>query len=263
MYHDPMDYGKARGMKLLERYLPDAVPFSDLRVIENYDEWKEVKDSYGSFIFQRVDLPIGNTKYPISNTNGYSHDVSRVLNEAKMQNPDSVLLVMKTKKPTCVRYLYDGGLNVLFVPDDLIIIELVGRGFDGHELTRDLAVHERYFVSWSDIPLVDGTVRSLAKTSFKKYYVSPHQYARQHWERINFLVNECKYEMTEVNRNIPVEPERLHDALIESLFNDVILPIFKRKADLLRNDFTQFCIQGNFVNGKAQPWEMTVDKRWL
>ena len=165
--HDPMKYGKARGMKLLEQYLPDVVPFSDLKIVASYDEWREVRSGYGNFVFQRVDLPIGETASPVSNTNGFSADISRVLNEAKLQNPNSVLLVMNTKQPTCCRYLYDGGFNVLFKLNDLIIIELVGAGFDGHELTRGLAVHERYIINWNDVPFI-GDTKSLIKTSVAK-----------------------------------------------------------------------------------------------
>lgn len=261
--HDPMKYGKARGMKLLEQYLPDVVPFSDLRIVASYDEWKEVRSRYGNFVFQRVDLPIGDAASPVSNTNGFSADVSRVLNEAKLQNPNSVLLVMNTKQPTYCRYLYDGGFNVLFKPNDLIIIELVGAGFDGHELTRGLAVHERYIVNWYDAPFVDDTSRGLAKTSVTRYYVSPYQYTRQRMERVNFLVKDCQYKTTEVERYIPMQSERLHDTLIKSLFDGIILPILEQKETLLRNDLTQFCIQGNFVNNKVQPWEMVTDKRWI
>ena len=260
---DPMQYKKARGMKLLEKYLPQSAPFSNLRIIASYDDWNEVKGEYGSFACQRIDLPVGNSNGIVSNTNGSTSDIHRVLYEAKAQDPEAVLIVMNTKQPTCCRYLYNGSFNVFFKVGDFVIIELNGKGFDAHELNKGLAVHERYIITWKDMSLVDGTSKSLARASIDKYYVSPCQYARQRIQRVNFLVQDCRYRLNDVEENVPAQATRLDDALIENLYDNIVMPILNQKERLISDSYREFCIQGNFVYGKVQPWEMVTYKRWI
>ena len=38
---DPMKYGKAKGIVLLQKYLPKVTPFKDIDIINTLDEWEQ------------------------------------------------------------------------------------------------------------------------------------------------------------------------------------------------------------------------------
>ena len=79
-----------------------------------------------------------------------------------MQGPNGVVLCMKAKEKGVHRYENDGAFNILFNMGQSIIIELVGKGFDGHELTQGLALHEYYIIPWEKV-LFMGNRKDLEK----------------------------------------------------------------------------------------------------
>ena len=258
---DPMKYGKARGASLLKKYLPRVTPFSELDLISTPDEWNAVKGKYGGFAFQRVDWPL-EAKKPKTfyGTSGRPEDIPDLLARAQADSPDAAILLLLTKDgKKRYRYEYDGGFNVLFALGREIVIELVGKGFDGHELTYGLAVHESYTIPWDLIPWVTSKNKLPNNVVWAQTW-----YPAQRKERIRYLVEDCGYNAELVEKSVPTELRSLDDSLFCDLLDNIVMEFYpySKEAALRRDGLELFCVQGNFVDGKIQPWEIFDPRRW-
>ncbi len=94
-------YGKAKGIFLLNKYLPDLYPYSKIQIISSIEEWNKIKNKLPERVTTRTDTKIGDYRnVRISGTSGKKEDIPLELEEVKKQNPDGVLLLLNTKSPT-------------------------------------------------------------------------------------------------------------------------------------------------------------------
>lgn len=232
---DPMKYGKAKGVVLLQKYLPKLSPIKSIDLVSTIDEWNEVKDKYGDFVFHRVDLPIGESKRnAVGGTNGFKDSIPGLIEKVNHHSPNGAVLLMETKKGVIPRYEYDGGFNVLFNIGDSVIIELVGKGFDGHEITQGLGIHERYTIPWEEVLFMKNRRDLLKSRTVQRGLVTHEKYAKQRKERVEFLKDVCHYDIEKVEENVPKEYKLVDDKIIESILDDVVLELMKKQTSLKR-----------------------------
>lgn len=262
---DLTKYRKASGMLLLNKYLPKVTPIRYMEAVGSLEEWEAVKDEYDEFCMHRVDMPIGKPalKNAVSGTSGFVSEVPGLIQRIREQSSDGVVLLIATKEPVCPRYLYDGGFSVMFALGEDIAIELVGRAFDGHEVTQGLAVHEQYILPWDEVLFIKSRADLTRNRRVVAYLVSDEQYAKQRAERVDFLTKSCKYDAKLVEANVPKRVAPLSERLIRRLLDDIVLELMKQQTVLARDGLKRFGVQGNFVNGKVQPWEIFRMERWL
>ena len=168
---NPMKYGKAKGIVLVQKYLPRINPFKRIDIISTTEEWNAVKDKYGKFVASRVDMPIGEAKKNVvKGTSGLPESIPSLIEKVNEQSSKGVVLVMETKKQEIPRYEYDGGFNISFNTGENVIIEIVGKGFDGHELTQGLAVHERHQIPWDEVLFMRDRI-SLTDKAVARYLI--------------------------------------------------------------------------------------------
>lgn len=260
---DPMLYGKARGACLLQKYLPEkAVPFYKIRLAETVEDWEEAKETFinKEFIFFRADWLIDKPKPDrVYGANGYPSEIPAFIEQVRADSPYGAVLLHDPKRPRCNRYDYEGAFNILFLPDDKVIIELVGKAFDGHELTQGLAVHERYEIPWSKIAETESR-RDLSL--YGGITVSPEQYSEQRKQRVEYLTAKCHFDEDAVEKSVPKELTIVRGSLIEELLTNIVFELSTKKDDLKAEGLDPFCVQGNFANGEPQPWELFVTDRW-
>lgn len=254
---DPMKYGKARGAELARKYFPKNVPFGKLTILETLDDWLEVKDNYGKFVLSRIDWPVGakTTALRTIGASGNVDDIPRLIEAAQAHG--GVVLLMEPKN-NCPRYDYDGGFNVLFNVDHEVIIEFVGKGFDAHEITQGLAVHERYIIPWGDIPFVG------CRDKLREYggiVVNDNEYAAQRKERFGYLVDGCNYSPEDVEAGLPTSLEEINVATTLDFIANILFEAHNKRLMLLSDGLKEFSVQGNFVNWESQPWEIYTGKR--
>lgn len=260
---NPMIYGKAKGIILLNKYLPQLYPYKKITIISSIDEWNQIKDKVPDRIMSRTDTKIGDTKnVRISGTSGKKEDIPKELEEIKRQNPDGVLLLLNMKTPVIPRYEEDGGFNVAFNINENVIIELVGKGFDGRELTREKAVHERYVIPWNEVLFIRDKYDMLKSKTISKYIVDDKEYKRTREDRIEFL-KEMEGDTEAIYSNVPEQYKAIDEEIIRSILNDVIFELCKRKSELLRDGLRTCNIQGNIVDGKVVPIEIFRPERLI
>lgn len=276
---DIMAYGKAQGMLLIQKYLPELYIFRSIDVVGTLAEWEEVKVKYGQNMVQRIDYPIGKSQVKLDEegTNGLAESVPSLIARVQARNrkqtrreqtqaqDDGVVLLAQPIMSYPHRYLYPGGFNVLFRLEREIIIELVGRAFDVHELTQGLACHERYRIAWDCIPCAKSH-RDLMHGNEAWDVVLADDYASQREARIDFLCKKCYYPRGIAERAVPQRYTLLDEIIIESLFEKMILPLCRQKHRLRRDGLTTFAVQGNIIqiNGEKQihPWGIFRPEHW-
>lgn len=261
---DPMRYGKAKGIVLLQKYLPKLSPFKSIDIVSNIDEWNAVKDKFGDFVPNRVDYPIGESKRnAIAGTNGFTSEMPSLIESVNNQSPNGVVLLLPTKENIIVppRYEDDGGFNVLFNMGSNVIIELVGKGFDGHEVTQGLANHERYQIPWNEVLFIRSRKDMIKSSTVQKSHVNPDDYKKQRQARVKFLHEVVGYDLETIEKNIPETYSFISDNTIKTLLDDVVFELMKKKELILRDGLTRFGVQGNIIDGNIQPWEIFRPER--
>ena len=261
---DLMKYGKAKGIVLLQKYLPKLYPFKSVDIVSTIDEWASVKEKYGDFITHRVDMPIGEPrKNAVQGTSGFSDSIPSLLKKVKEQSPNGVVLLTETKEPPVKRYENDGGFNVLFNVGEDIIIELVGKGFDAHELTQGIAMHERYRIPWSEALFMKDRTDLLKSPTVEKARVTEDYYKKQRNERVEFLKNICGYDINKIEEHIPLQYNLIDNDIIKSILDDMVLELISKQNSLRQDGLKRFGVQGNLVRGQVQPWEIFRAERMV
>ncbi|MBR6964852.1 hypothetical protein IKH83_00865 [Candidatus Saccharibacteria bacterium] len=261
---NPKDYNKARGVMLLKKYLPEVAPFEKMAIISSAEEWETIRSQFGKFVVQRVDFPIGmSTKCSFAGTSGYPDDLPRALKMVQAENPNGVILVMDTKETTVPRYLYDGGFNAVFSTNKSVTIDFVGKGFDGGELTKGLAVHEHFEIPWKEVLFIRNRADILRISGTFYRHVYTDKYAEQRKARVEFLIKQCGYEKELVEAHIPKNFKPLYNYLISDFMENIVVPLVTKAPEMSRVDGLKiFGVQGNFVRGKVQPFEIFIPDRW-
>lgn len=261
---DPMKYGKAKGIVLLQKYLPKISPFKSIDIVSSIDEWNAIKYKFGDFVLNRVDYPIGEPKRnAIAGTNGFASEIPSLIQSVNNQSPNGVVLLLPTKENVIVppRYEDDGGFNVLFNMGSNVIIELVGKGFDGHEITQGIANHERYQIPWNEVLFMRNREDMLKSPTVQKSYVALEDYKKQRQARVKFLHEVIGYDLETIEKNIPKTYRLISDDTIKALLDDVVLEVMKKRQMILSEGLTRFGVQGNIIEGNIQPWEIFRPER--
>ncbi len=263
-----MDYGKARGMTLVGKYLPKLNPFQSIDLIGTMEEWGQVRYKYGDTMIHRIDYPIGHAQVKqnaVQGTNGFAESIPELISAVRKQGNSGVVLIAQTTHPSPPRYLYLGGFNILFCLGSHVVIELVGKAFDGHELTQGLGYHEQYCLNWDDIPFVMSR-NNLVRRATSMKWITVNEYQIQRHNRIQFLDESCHYPLGEVESNVPEILPLLDDSALRLLLDDIVVELRGKRVLLEYDKMRLFGVQGNVVehNGQIeiQPWEIFCPERW-
>lgn len=258
---DPMMYGRAKGTILVQKYLSNINPFIRVDLIYDIATWDKLKDNYDACSRIRPDSLIGDKPVRLEGSDGMLSSVPNMINEMKSINPNSVLLITKTKNEQIPRYEDDGGFTILFDIYKNIIIEFVGKGFDGRELTHGKSVHESYIIPWSEILNINDKNDLNSNKNIKKYITNQKDYLISRKERIDFLIKRCKYDKNVLNKKIPKKYVQINQNIVKQVLEDVVKVLYLQRRKLLDENLNNFCVQGNIINGKLEPWELfTIDR---
>lgn len=170
---------------------------------------------------------------------------------------------MATKEQAVHRYENDGGFNFLFNMGENIIIELVGKGFDGHELTQGLAIHERYQIPWDEVLFMKDRTDLLKSVVVGKACVTKNSYAKQREERVKFLRDICHYDIDKIEEHVPQQYKLVDNNIITRILDDVVFELMKKQSSLRQDGLKRFGVQGNLLHGRVQPWEIFRAERMV
>lgn len=263
-------YGKYEGMLLAMENFPELCPWLEVTAVEDKNAFVEIKREYGDFVVIRVDAPIGQRKLLKDvNTRGFVDDLGSILKTIKGKCLNAVVLVAKSKDTPAERYLDDGGFNVGIFDDGMtkeILVEVVGKGFDGHEVTRGISVHECWRIPYDQkhvYGLKCGVMLDAEYTG-----VSRERYAHDREQRIKLLTeglnNVDGIDEAAVSAAIPEQYESMEGSvMLTKLLTEVGRWLYDESELLSASDKVSVAIQGNFINGEPEIWGLFLPEYWL
>lgn len=258
-------------MLMAQKYFPDNFPFYHPSIIQTLAEWEAVKEHYGEKMIHRVDYPLGRARRnAVVGTTGLACDVEYYLEQIHAQRANGALLIWQSRHAIVPRYQNLGGFNIAFSVSKEVIIELVGLGFDGSDLTSGRARHEFYRLPWAKTPTFYPGWSHLGKFSSQHFSIAhdPDGYATSRERRIAMLQASCRYNSHAMSSMVPLDYRAPVSAVMNELFAKIIGPIVTRTASLWHEGLTEFAVQGNIpyrhdgTGWTIEVWEMFCPERW-
>ncbi len=220
-----MQYAKASGIMLLDKYLPELNPWKNLEIIQDIEDWKNVNKNYPERFMCRTDNRLGDKTVRVRGLSGKKEDIASTIEEIKKQSENAVILIMENKFPNIPRHRMNGGFTVAVNLYENIIMELVGKGFDSSEITREKAVHERYVIPWSEVLFIKNKKDLLKNSIIDKYIVSDEDYKKSRQDRITVLEN-FHEDVEEIKESLPENYINISETTIESLLKNIVFPLY-------------------------------------
>ena len=142
--------------------------------------------------------------------------------------PDSILLCFQhpsiffTNK-FVERYNISGGVNILLLWNEAIVLEFVGSGFDVGDITRgQITPHQIYRIPWNSVKKYCDKLVS----SYQIDRVDDEQYQLSRKSRISFLQTQG-YESTILENSIPMYYSPLKPTIFNIVWTKCVLPVVR------------------------------------
>lgn len=256
-------YGKAKGFLLAKRYkLPT---FSNFFIIESEDEAQALLDIYKdqNDFCMRSDAKIGDAPIGIGGQNGNRETIFEYIRKVRQKSNEldssGVAIIYWNDGDFCQTYETEGSFYLDYRTQKELIIDYVGKGWDGSYLSHGSACHETYVIPWEDILFLDDNNRR----QYRKKVVSQSEYAELRAKRIYDLTenkltrNRIPKEIAEAA--IPDEYEGINHEHFRQIINQVIIPMYDSKD--LQRYYKEYIPIVQIENGKIIVPEVIVPER--
>lgn len=251
-------YGKAKGYLLAKRY--NLPTYSNFFIVENEDEIQTLLDTYKNQenFYMRADTAIGNVPIAVKGQNGDRVTIFEYMRQIKKKAEElgieGVAIIYWNNGKFCPTYETEGCFYLDYRMKQDLIIDYIGKGWDGSCLSHGSACHETYVVPWEDIVFLDDNNR----IRYRKQVVSQKQYNELRIERINELVkNKISRETAE--KSIPYSYNGIENDYFRQVIDKVIIPMYDSK-DLQRH-YKEYIPIAQIENGKVLVPEVILPER--
>lgn len=251
-------YGKGKGYLLAKRYkLPI---YSNFFIVENEDEIRVLLNKYKNQeeFCMRSDTQIGNTPIGVGGQNGNRVTIfeymKQIMKKAEETGTKGVAIIYWNNGKFCPTYETDGCFYLDYRTGQELIIDYIGKGWDGSFLSHASACHETYIIPWEDILFLDDTNRM----RYRKQVVSQSQYNGLRTDRINKLVeNGISREIAE--ESIPNNYNGIKNDYFRQVVDKVIIPMYDCKD--LQRYYIEYIPIAQIENGKVLVPEVILPER--
>lgn len=251
-------YGKAKGFLLAKRYkLPT---FSNFFIIESEDEIQELLDTYKAQndFCMRSDTKIGNTPIGIDGQNGNRENIFEYMRKVRQKSNElgssGVAIIYWNDGDFCPTYEIEGSFYLDYRTQKELLIDYVGKGWDGSYLSHRSACHETYAIPWKDILFLDDNNRR----QYRKKVVGQSEYDYLRASRINDLAK--KGVPREIAENsIPYKYNEVNNEYFRQIINQVIIPMYDSKE--LQRYYKEYIPIVQIENGKVIVPEVILPER--
>lgn len=249
-----MQYHRTKDMINLITYFPELSPIRNLTVVKSIDDYEENYEFCKNLLCIRNDTLV--TKPSMKSVEGI--DIKHIFDKVKELDSSGVLVLFDLCHEPSERYERYAGISVGVSLGKGIFIDAVGKGFDGREVSKGLAVHERYYIPWFEL-------RKCNIDNFKKYrtyIVSNEEYQNSRNERILFLTNVLGIPLQIVLKYVPNEYSEIPNFIWLDVIKNLIKRIEKMEYELISGGLTEFAISGHTEGEKFLPWQMFDKSRY-
>lgn len=251
------NYHRCKDMINLIDYFPELSPIVDLTIVKDYKDYLDNYDVTSKLLCTRNDTLITKPSMKSVETKGIKDNVEEIFKKIKEIDKDGVLVLFNLNHEPSQRYNRYAGIAVSVSLGNEIIIEAVGKGFDGREVSKGICTHERYCIPWYEI-------RNVSIGNFKKYntyLIKDEEYKNTRNDRINFLKSVIHNE--DVEKYIPEKYNEIPDFIWMDVIKNVIKKLEKMEDELKNYNMNEFSISGHTEGKRYLPWQMFDKSRYL
>ena len=257
---DISKYGKAKGFLVAKKYkLPT---FSNFFVVESEDEIQALLDTYKdqNDFCMRSDAKIGDILIGVSGKNGNRETIFEYIKEVRQKSNEldssGVAIIYWNDGNFCPTYKIEGSFYLYYRAQKELIIDYVGKGWDGSYLSHGSASHETYLIPWEDILFLDDNNRR----KYRKKVVSQSEYDDLRASRINDLVKNKNGIPRQIAENlIPYKYDEIKNEYFRQVIHQVILPMYDSKE--LQRYYKEYIPIVQIENGKIIVPEVILPER--
>lgn len=251
---------KARGIKLISKYLPNLSVHKQLYVVNTIEEWNKIKDKFPETVTVRTDSRNGRPIPNIGGTTCKKDNVEQYFKKAFSIEKEPYFLCMELEEGTGERIDTSGGILIDVTMGGMVYIGYVGPGFDCRELTKGKAEHETWTIPWNDLLFIKSS--GLYKYHFQT--ISQQAYKPTAIERMKFLIDEYPERKEEIINKMPKQYNKVRPIIMENLLEQVLIPLYMQKEELLKDGLNKFDVELNVLsNGRFIPMEICRPERFI
>lgn len=251
-------YGKAKGFLLAKKYkLPT---FSNFFIIESEDEVQELLNIYKAQndFCMRSDAKIGDAPIGIGGQNGNRETILEYIRKVRQKSNEldssGVAIIYWNDGDFCPTYEIEGNFYLDYRTQKELLIDYVGKGWDGSYLSHGSACHETYAIPWQDILFLDNNNRR----QYRKKVVDQSEYDDLRARRIYDLAKKgISSEIAE--SSIPCKYNGIKNEYFRQIVNQVIIPMYDSKE--LQRYYKEYIPIVQIENGKLIVPEVILPER--
>jgi len=222
------EYGKANGFLLAQKY--NLPTFSNFFIIESEDEVKTLLYTYKNQndFCMRSDVKIGDTPIGVGGQNGNRETIFDFIRKVREKSNElgssGAAIIYWNEGEFCPTYEIEGSFYLDYRTQKELLIDYIGKGWDGSYLSHGSACHETYAIPWEDILFLDDN----NKRQYRKKLVGQNEYDDLRAIRINELVKKgVPREVAE--SSIPCVYNGINNEYFRQVINQVIVPMYDSK----------------------------------
>ena len=251
------NYHRCKDMINLIDYFPELSPIVNLTIVKDYKDYLDNYDVTSKLLCTRNDTLITKPSMKSVETKGIKDNVEEIFKKIKEIDKDGVLVLFNLNHEPSQRYNRYAGIAVSVSLGNEIIIEAVGKGFDGREVSKGIAVHERYFIPWFDLRRCNiNNFRD-----YRNYLINEIDYIETRNNRIEFLTS-IGIDKDVALRSVPDKYQEIPDFIWSDIIKNIIKKLEKMEDELSAVGLNEFAISGHTEGKKYYPWQMFDKSRY-
>lgn len=253
------NYGKASGFLIAKRY--NLPTYSNFYIIENEEEVQALLDTFNdqNEFCMRSDTQVGSIPIGIGGRNGNRYTIFEYIKQIKEQSQrlgtKGVAIIYWNKGKFCPTYDVEGCFYLDYQTKKQLMIDYVGKGWDGSFLSHGSACHETYTIPWNEILFLNDNNISKYKTS----KIGEYAYNQLRDARIKDLQIKYGLPSEECSQLIPSQYQGIKKEYIRQVIDQVIIPMYD-SPDLQRN-YREYIPIAQIENGKVLVPEVILPSR--
>lgn len=251
-------YGKAKGFLLAKRY--NLPTFSNFFIIENEVEVQALLDTYKNQndFCMRSDAKIGDAPIGVGGQNGNRKTIFDFIKKVRKKSNElgssGVAIIYWNEGDFCPTYEIEGSFYLDYRTQKELLIDYIGKGWDGSYLSHGSACHETYAIPWEDILFLnDNNIRK-----YRRQVVSQSAYEDLRTIRINELVK-CGVSREVAEKSIPRVYNGINNEYFRQVINRVVVPMYDSRE--LQRYYKEYIPIVQIENGKVIVPEVILPER--
>lgn len=254
-----MKYHRTKDMINLRTYFPNLSPIRNLTIVKSIEDYQNNYEFCKSFVTQRNDTLI--TKPCMESIEVKESNpivVKNTFEKVKELDKDGVIVLFDLCHEPSERYDRYAGITVEVSLSHGVFIDAVGKGFDGREVSKGFASHERYYIPWFEL-------RKCNIENFKNYrtyIISDEDYQISRNNRISYLGG-IGVSLDIALRYVPSEYTEIPSFVWLDVLKNCIKKLESMEDELTSADLTEFAINGHTEGKRFLPWQMFDKSRYV